>query len=771
MDHLNSPLSLGLASLAILASSAPAFAQDSVPAAFRTSDPSLAATVLRGARKLDLPGASVDAAALAALEAGDAMPADLAGTVGGGQVVVARRAAADGGVYLHFAHPRTPLAFSDCLVRAGRVTGVVRDGLGGVESVRTLDDGRMVRQILDEDAKSECGGSIAADTMQKPHAAGFEQGGVSQGACSDGNTFDIFFVIHVDAAIEIGGLQATLDEAALAVELANTVYTNSSIMLHARMVGVRITGDAVTNGDGLNGDLAALRNASDGVFDEGTDNRAEWGADMIKLWRTVDPTDTGIAGLGYLLTSSVTPASNAGFSVDRWTVAVSNITFPHELGHNMGCCHATGDGGGCSDASGGYYSYSFGNRFTGDSGTAWRTMMAYQPGTRIPYASSPVVSYDGEFTGSATEDNRRTINNTRTVFCDFVCSTVPDNDECSQASILGDGSSLSVTNDHATNFGTSGLHCGAGDYADVWAKFTPATTGRALLRLCANSATTSEETSLSVYAGDCSGASLACDVGGFGFEFCASEFSSAVVVPVTAGTTYFVRCASENYSSFSGTLRYDLTPSADCGAGTGPCYEAHEPAGCTNLTCCATVCGYDPFCCDTTWDSLCVDRANDLCAQCGDTAASCYAAHDASGCSDADCCAVVTAIDSYCGNTAWDAACAEHAKVSCAGCGSPSAGFCGVAHAATTGCNDASCCISVCAVDAYCCETGWDAVCVGEARSLCTTGGDLDGDGEVNGADLAQMLGSWGQPGATDLDLDGDTDAADLALLLGAWGS
>ncbi|MBX3355698.1 MAG: hypothetical protein KF724_08370 [Phycisphaeraceae bacterium] len=50
--------------------------------------------------------------------------------------------------------------------------------------------------------------------------------------------------------------------------------------------------------------------------------------------------------------------------------------------------------------------------------------------------------------------------------------------------------------------------------------------------------------------------------------------------------------------------------------------------------------------------------------------------------------------------------------------------------------------------------------------------GDLNGDGVVNGADLAILLGSWGAaPPGTIADLNGDgvVDGADLALLLGQW--
>jgi outer membrane protein assembly factor BamB len=50
--------------------------------------------------------------------------------------------------------------------------------------------------------------------------------------------------------------------------------------------------------------------------------------------------------------------------------------------------------------------------------------------------------------------------------------------------------------------------------------------------------------------------------------------------------------------------------------------------------------------------------------------------------------------------------------------------------------------------------------------------GDLDGDGDVDAADLAILLGAWGSCGAcpADLDGDGDADGADLAVLLGHWG-
>jgi len=47
--------------------------------------------------------------------------------------------------------------------------------------------------------------------------------------------------------------------------------------------------------------------------------------------------------------------------------------------------------------------------------------------------------------------------------------------------------------------------------------------------------------------------------------------------------------------------------------------------------------------------------------------------------------------------------------------------------------------------------------------------GDLNGDGIVNGADLAIVLGNWGLPGVGDANGDGTTDGADIAIVLGNW--
>jgi len=70
---------------------------------------------------------------------------------------------------------------------------------------------------------------------------------------------------------------------------------------------------------------------------------------------------------------------------------------------------------------------------------------------------------------------------------------------------------------------------------------------------------------------------------------------------------------------------------------------------------------------------------------------------------------------------------------------------------------------------AICC----DAILKLKAPTPCppSCGADLNGDGVVNGADLAMLLGAWGTSSGPCVDLNGDgiVDGADLAFLLGSW--
>ncbi len=54
----------------------------------------------------------------------------------------------------------------------------------------------------------------------------------------------------------------------------------------------------------------------------------------------------------------------------------------------------------------------------------------------------------------------------------------------------------------------------------------------------------------------------------------------------------------------------------------------------------------------------------------------------------------------------------------------------------TPGCSDADCCNAVCAVDGFCCSIAWDGICVNEALSLCSSKGPFMPCGNCSGPDL-----------------------------------
>jgi hypothetical protein len=157
--------------------------------------------------------------------------------------------------------------------------------------------------------------------------------------------------------------------------------------------------------------------------------------------------------------------------------------------------------------------------------------------------------------------------------------------------------------------------------------------------------------------------------------------------------------------------------------------------GCDCDFCEATVCAVDPFCCDVTWDGFCDIQALDLCDCCAVPGQSgicelypscnCCAGGDGVGCDCDHCENRVCGVDPFCCDVAWDSTCNLQAFEICTCCQTV-CGFGGVAPCnccsggSIVGCNDDDCEQAVCAVDPFCCATGWDATCDEEAATLCS---------------------------------------------------
>gem|GEM_PF-1430856 len=103
---------------------------------------------------------------------------------------------------------------------------------------------------------------------------------------------------------------------------------------------------------------------------------------------------------------------------------------------------------------------------------------------------------------------------------------------------------------------------------------------------------------------------------------------------------------------------------------------------------------------------------------------SCTIGHTTAGCADPDCCEKVCALDPYCCATGWDNACVKEAEGICSGtfsaCGRPGAGDCAAPNGTgSPGCSDADCCNSVCETDPFCCLNQWDESCAQEGAGIC----------------------------------------------------
>ncbi|MBW7906141.1 MAG: M12 family metallo-peptidase [Phycisphaerae bacterium] len=228
-------------------------------------------------------------------------------------------------------------------------------------------------------------------------------------SCNPPRHFDVAIYYTTAAKNECGGTAAIQARCQLAVDTANQVYADS--LISPRMVLVFRGETSYVETSDVETDRNRLADPSDGYLDGAHSTRDAYGADFVCLF--VNASDPDNCGIAYCTPSD----SSYGFCVVQQGCAVGNLTFPHEVGHLQGCAHNPEDAGSCNE-----YCDSYGHRFTGASGSKWRTVMSYNdannPSTRIGIFSNPYVNFDGRPTGIRTEDcdddrfNAATVNTT-----------------------------------------------------------------------------------------------------------------------------------------------------------------------------------------------------------------------------------------------------------------------------------------------------------------------------------------------------------------------
>lgn len=277
-------------------------------------------------------------------------------------------------------------------VHAGHATISVHDTKRGWLRVSNSQEGYVLEEI-DETARPECGACRHPEAFR---VSGGQPAAIRGKADKEDPAIIDVMVVYTPASRTLAGSTAAMETMILnAVDMANVSYANSLIPL--TLTAVHMAEVNYVEDYQLALALAKLTFDNDGVMDEVHDLRDAHEADMVSLIAS----GGDVAGIGWILTALDATMAQRAFSITTY-YSLGSLTFPHELGHNMGCDHdqenITADG---------YrlFSYARGWRFYGaEDSKLYRTVMSYAPGTRIPYFSNPDINYKGTPTGVSVSD-------------------------------------------------------------------------------------------------------------------------------------------------------------------------------------------------------------------------------------------------------------------------------------------------------------------------------------------------------------------------------
>ena len=277
--------------------------------------------------------------------------------------------------------------------KKGYVAGIIYAPLNQVYEIVPKFDKQILIE-LNQNLFPECAGDVKGeDSKSKSENA--------IATTDSGDRIDVLVLYTTPVKTTLGGDAQAQTLAQSAIDTTNTTYINSKIRQRVRLVNAQET--AISETGSLGSELPVLRNDATvaGL-------REQYKADLVAMISN----SSDNCGIGYLM-GSANPLN--GFTVTSRTCAVGNLSFPHELGHNIGSQHNPESGSGAT------YPYGYGHYVDG----IFRTVMSYVDPcpngcTRRPYFSNPEILFNGLPTGiDNARDNARSINNTADTIANY----------------------------------------------------------------------------------------------------------------------------------------------------------------------------------------------------------------------------------------------------------------------------------------------------------------------------------------------------------------
>ncbi len=206
------------------------------------------------------------------------------------------------------------------------------------------------------------------------------------------NQVDILVAYSAAARARSGSALGITNTIRGAVDYTNQAFFNSGIATTLNLVGVKEV--TIAESGSCLFDLAQITNLGNTSGNELNSLRQQTGADLVSLIIT----DGDCAGIGYVL-SNTTGNPDAAYSLTALNTSTTQLTFAHEIGHNLGAAHDRANSGGS-----GLFPYSYGYQNT-TADPFFRDLMSYEcagaPCPRQPYFSNPNVRVFGRPTGVA----------------------------------------------------------------------------------------------------------------------------------------------------------------------------------------------------------------------------------------------------------------------------------------------------------------------------------------------------------------------------------